>query len=415
MRITVATIIFYFVLWLLVDCYCAHALKKQVVKKRLSKNFCKVHIAASVILLIWLIITISLPRRSENGNILPIMWMLYTWLSVYAVKILYIIFSILGNIPRLFGFKSIRLGLFIGLPLGIIVFISMWWGSLVTRHQIEVVNVDITSSKIPESFNNYRIVQFSDAHLGSWGKDTTFISNLVDSINSLKPDLIVFTGDIVNKSTPEMTPFISILSKLSAKDGVISILGNHDYGDYVDWKSPEEKAANLEQLIKNQETMGWTLLKNEHVNIKRDNDSIAVIGVENWGEPPFKSIGDLNKALNTLSGGVRQDSISAYGDTYKILLTHNPEHWRMVVSKTSDIDLTMSGHTHAMQTIIKIGSWKWSPAIFRYKYWGGLYDLLGMDKGVQNLYVNIGCGEVGLPSRIGATPEITVFTLKSKK
>ena len=285
----------------------------------------------------------------------------------------------------------------------------MWWGVGVTRRAIQVNEVEVESPKIPRSFNGYTIAQISDIHVGTWGTDTTFVSALVDSVNALHPDLILFTGDIVNRRTEELKPFISVLSRLKAPDGVLSILGNHDYGDYVDWSNPDDRLANNRELAADQERMGWDLLNNTRRFISKGSDSIMVIGVENIGDPPFPTYGDLEKALPASS-----DSIYHQNDTrFKILMTHNPAHWDKEVSHTTNIDLSLAGHTHAMQMMIKIGGWEWSPAKFRYEQWGGMYERLN-DRGHKTrLYVNIGAGEVGMPSRIlNAYPEITLFTLK---
>lgn len=218
-------------------------------------------------------------------------------------------------------------------------------------------------------------------------------------INAQHADLVVVTGDIVNRKTDEINPFIPTLRQIKAKDGVISILGNHDYGDYYKWSSAADKKANLDRLVSIQrDSLGWTLLLNEHIFLRQGGDSIAVIGVENWGEPPFPTYGDLGKAYPDVN-----DS------RFKLLLTHNPKHWESIVSKQSNIDLTLSGHTHAMQMMLSVAGIKLSPSVWKYQHWQGLSNEDG-----KMLYVNIGTGEVGIPMRIGATPEITVFTLKRK-
>jgi hypothetical protein len=239
------------------------------------------------------------------------------------------------------------------------------------------------------------VVHISDLHLGTYGNDTTYISTIVNKVNSLKADVILFTGDIVNRNSNELKPFVSTLSRLKAKDGVYSILGNHDYGDYEDWKSEAEKAANFQALKDMQAEMGWTMLNNQSTAITRGNDSITIIGVENIGDPPFHIYGDMSKAYSDISD-----------KQYKILLTHNPAHWTSDIEnqKESNIALTLSGHTHAMQ----MEFFGISPARFRYRTWGGLYN----DNYNHPLYVNIGIGTVGFPARIGATPEITLITLK---
>lgn len=242
--------------------------------------------------------------------------------------------------------------------------------------------------------------------------DTSFVADLVDRVNSLHPDLIVFTGDIVNRKTDEIEPFLHTLSRLSAPDGVFSILGNHDYGDYVDWKDPADREENNRRLAHYQDSIGWTLLNNERRYIVRGNDSITLIGVENWGDPPFPVYGSLEKALSA-----SRDSLYHQNDSrFKVLLTHNPEHWNQEVSHSTNIDLTLTGHTHAMQMMISLGNWKWSPAKYRYEQWGGLYERLNDRGRTVRMYVNIGSGEVGMPSRLlSAYPEITLLRLEPEK
>lgn len=274
----------------------------------------------------------------------------------------------------------------------------MWWGAVINRHRISVTPVELESPRWPRSFDGYKIAQISDLHVGTWGTDTTFLSKLVDNINALDPDLIVFTGDIVNRQSDEFAPMISTFSRLKAPDGVFAVMGNHDYGDYRSW--PDENAhladrTNLHNLYK---LTGHRLLLNETEYITRGNDSIAVIGVENIGEPPFATYGDLGQAYADTS-----DSLP------KILLSHNPAHWTHDIkdNPAQNIDLTLSGHTHAMQ--IQIAGL--SPSSMRYSTPWGLYtDSLG-----HSLVVNRGAGTVGMPMRLGATPEITLITLRSKK
>lgn len=349
------------------------------------------------------------PKRDSEIDIIASMWCLYCLITLYIGKFVYTVFSLLSKIPVLFGkqiFKPLR---YIGLTLDLFILFFAIHGAVYTVHSLEVNRIDIVSDKIPSEFDGFKIAQFSDIHLGSWGNDTSFVSKMVTEINALNPDVIVFTGDIVNRKASEIQPFVNVLSRLKAPYGVFSILGNHDYGDYVDWKHPSEKEENLNRLLTLQKNMNWKLLDNKHTYLKRNNDSIILIGVGNWGEPPFKCYGSLNNALK--SGN---DTITTNGDPrFKILLTHNPEHWRTVVSQETDIDLSLSGHTHAMQFMIRIGNWKWSPASFKYKQWGGLYEGINATGKITRIYVNIGAGEVGFRARIGAAvPEITLFTLK---
>lgn len=369
----------------------------------LARKRCKSHIPARIQLIsaivayLLLAVAVALPRRGGDDTTLrAIMWMFFIVISFYFSKFTFIVFDLVSRIPCLFKKSRIKWLSLTGGILSVIVFLAMWWGALVNRFRLDIREIEIPVENLPAEFDGYRIIQISDLHTGTYGNDTTFVSRFVDHINLLDGDVIMFTGDIVNRHSEELIPFIGPLSRLDAPDGVISILGNHDYGDYHTWASPEEKAADREHLLNYQKQMGWNLLLNSHVIIRHGSDSIAVIGVENIGDPPFKIYGSLKDSYPN-----RNDTVT------KILLTHNPAHWEQEIANRNDnnIALTLSGHTHAMQ-IELMGV---SPASWRYERWGGLY----YDKsGKHPLYVNIGTGTVGLPMRLGATPEITVITLK---
>ena len=275
-----------------------------------------------------------------------------------------------------------------GLTLAVVSIVMIIYGSFIGRTQFDVKEVTYSSSKLPSSFDGYRIVQLSDIHIGSWQGNASAIQNLVNLVNEQHPDLIAFTGDLVNHRAIELNDFQHILAGLKAKDGVYSILGNHDYGPYFRWKNKQEQDDNLQQR---QAAMGWKLLNNSHTILIQGNDSIALIGVENEGEPPFSQYADLPKAMQGTEG------------MFQILLSHNPTHWRREVLPESDIDLMLAGHTHAMQ--LKLGNY--SPSSYIYPEWSGMYL-----EGTRGLYVNVGIGYVGLPFRFGAWPEITVLTLR---
>ena len=370
-------------------------------KKRCNSPFpAKIQLISAVFLYLLLVVTVCLPRRGGSDDALAgVMWLLFGYISVYVAKYLFVIFDLIASIPCLFKRKRIKALSFFGAVIGCLVFVSMWWGAIINRYRIQVNEVTVEIAGLPDSFDGYRITQFSDLHTGTFRNDTSFVSKLVDRINATGSDLIVFTGDIVNRRSAELIPFTGVLQRLEAPDGVFSILGNHDYGDYSDWESDDAKADNKSQLIRLQNDMQWKLLLNHHCFLVNGNDSIALIGVENIGDPPFHSYGSLEESYPDLSD-----------DNVKILLSHNPAHWVDSIAGNEDVkvDLTLSGHTHAMQ--IEVSGI--SPAALRYKTWGGLYcDSESEDK---QLYVNIGCGTVGLPMRLGATPEITVITLKKK-
>lgn len=276
--------------------------------------------------------------------------------------------------------------------LGIITFGCILYGAVegVSHFQVKPVEINL-SKRLPDGFDGFRIAQISDLHLGSWSNKAEKIEELVGIINQQKPDIILFTGDLVNHRADELEPFMDTLSKLEAPYGVYSILGNHDYGSYYQWASRQEATDNLNSLIDMQEKMGWKMLNNEHVILQQHGDSIALIGVENDGEPPFSQHAELEKATKGTE------------NLFSILMSHNPTHWRREVLPKTDIDLMLSGHTHAMQTIL----FGHSLSELMYPEWRGLYT-----EGNQALYVNIGIGYVGMPFRFGAWPEITLLTLK---
>lgn len=406
MRIPIVMAILLILISVGVDLYIASDLRRNIKRNPL---YSRGYLIVSILLWITCLAALMMPRRDVDKDIIPLMWGLFAYITIYIPKLIFCLFSILGGLPRLWRGETRKLGLWIGLPLALVTCFSLWWGALVTRNNVEIVDISIESPKIPTGFNNYKIVQISDLHVGTWGNNSKFIARLCDSVNSLNPDLIVFTGDIVNRQTRELGPFLKILSTLKAKDGIYSVLGNHDYGDYTDWPTQQEKKENLELLKNWERQIGWHLLNNARVELTAGTDTIQLIGVENWGEPPFHQYGHLVDAYP-----VNNDSIYNLNDhRFKILLTHNPEHWVREVTTISNIDLTLSGHTHAMQTEFRLGKWKWSPSEWRYKTWGGLYEKESKDKTLMRLYVNIGAGEVGLPFRVGATPEITLITLHS--
>lgn len=372
------------------------------VVKRYTKSpvWIRVHTYSAIFMMSFLIVSISLPRRNGSDDmLLSIMWALFAYVSIYIPKLLFIIFDALSYLPKLWKKTRVNVMTIAGLCVAVITFILMWWGALINRYSIDVEEVQVGISGLPKEFDGYRIAQISDLHVGTYGDDDAFIKELVEEINSLDVDLVVFTGDIVNRNTRELLPFVDALSRLKAHDGVVSILGNHDYGDYSDWKSDAEKQENMRLMYSLQKGMGWNLLLNETQMIYSGNDSIAIIGVENVGEPPFKVYGSLDDAYPTLGD-----------DVTKILLSHNPAHWVNDIKGNEEINiaLTLSGHTHAMQ--MSFG--RFSPAALRYETWGGFYE---SDDKKRNLYVNVGVGTVAVPVRVGATPEITLLTLKSVK
>jgi hypothetical protein len=264
------------------------------------------------------------------------------------------------------------------------------------RYKLRTVRLPLTN--LPDGLKGLRIAQISDIHSGSFD-DIDAVSDGIEAIMREKPDLILFTGDLVNNRAVEIEPYLKVFGQLKAPLGVYSVLGNHDYGDYVSWPSPEAKQENMAQLKKYHAAMGWHLLLNEHVVLQNEKHRIALIGVENWsGKAGFSRYGNMEKAVT----GLERTDIPL-----KILLSHDPSHWDAEVRKVyPDIALTLSGHTHGMQFGIDLPGLKWSPVQYIYKQWAGLYQQKD-----QYLYVNRGFGFIGYQGRLGILPEITLIEL----
>lgn len=284
-----------------------------------------------------------------------------------------------------------------GLGLAAIPFLSLIYGIFEGKYNFKVIKQAIFFPDLPDAFDGFTITQISDVHSGSFDNPEK-ISYAIDLINEQKTDLILFTGDIVNTHAKEMHPWLATFNKIDNHAfGKYAVLGNHDYGEYVTWKTKEEKAENFEAIKQLYAQIGFTLLLNEHAFIEKNGQKIALVGVENWGHN-FKQAGDLNKAA---AGLTKKD--------FKILMSHDPSHWEHVVKKDDKhFHLTLSGHTHGMQFGIEIpGYFKWSLAQYVYKQWAGLYENLG-----RYVYVNRGFGFHAYPGRVGIMPEITVIQLK---
>ncbi len=278
-------------------------------------------------------------------------------------------------------------------------FSALLYGMVKGKYNFKVLKYNLEFDDLPDSFDGYQITQISDVHSGSFDNREK-IEYAINLINKQKSDVLLFTGDMVNNMAEEMLPWKDLFSTLSAKDGKFSVLGNHDYGDYVSWETEEAKGNNLTDLKNIQKEMGFDLLLNDSRYLRKGEDRIALIGVENWGRGGFKKAGDLKKAVSNIDR-----------DDFKILMSHDPSHWEDQVLKDDyHYHLTLSGHTHGMQFGIEIPGWiKWSPAKWRYKYWAGVYEEMG-----QMINVNRGFGFLGYPGRVGIWPEITVITLKKR-
>lgn len=288
----------------------------------------------------------------------------------------------------------------IALGIAAIPFSSLIYGMTLGKYNYKVITQQIFFPDLPDAFDGFKITQISDVHSGSFDNPEK-INYAIDLINEQEADMILFTGDIVNTHAKEMLPWIETFNRIKKYEyGKFSVLGNHDYGEYVTWKTEADKTKNFHDIKELYGKIGFQLMLNEHTYIQKGNDKIALVGVENWGVK-FKKAGDLQKASEGLTK-----------EEFKILMSHDPSHWDAEVNKhPKDFHLMLSGHTHGLQFGIEIpGFFKWSPAEYVYKQWAGLYEKAG-----KYIYVNRGFGFHAYPGRVGIMPEITVIELKKGK
>ncbi|MCC8173599.1 MAG: metallophosphoesterase, partial [Odoribacter sp.] len=278
----------------------------------------------------------------------------------YAPKLVFIILNtLISLICRLFS-KNRKIGLYIGGSVSILLFFLILYSITVGKINYKIETTEIKIDNLPEAFDNFQIIQLSDMHLGSLSTCSKGIGRLVKKINAMEPDLIVFTGDMVNNFAAEMLPWIEELSQLKAKYGKFAIMGNHDYGDYTQWKNPADKEQNRRDFDAYIAQMGFTMLNNAHTYIALEGDTLYIAGVENWGKPPFPQYGNLPEAIEGIE------------DKCMVFMTHDPSHWRAEILDYN-IPLTLSGHTHAMQMGFKFGNFEWSPSKYIYPEYDGLY------------------------------------------
>lgn len=279
---------------------------------------------------------------------------------------------------------------------GSVPFLAMSWGIISGAHDYRIRRKTVYLPNLPKSFDGIKIGQLSDIHSGSFFNKTA-VKGGVELFMKEKPDIALFTGDLVNNESKEVEDYINIFNKVKAPLGVYSTTGNHDYGDYKNWSSPQAKVQNFKDLKEAHRLMGYDLLMNENRYIEESGDKLSIIGVENWGAGRFAKYGKLDEAY------AGTDEAAA-----KILLSHDPSHWDAQVRPNyPDIDLMFAGHTHGFQFGVELGDFQWSPSQYAYKQWAGLYS-----EGSQHLYVNRGFGYIGYPGRVGMPPEITIVTLK---
>ncbi len=393
-------------IFLLIDIYAFQAVKSAFRNKGINLFY----IITSIIVMVNFIYQIKTADRGINPKINLAIGLFLT-LYIPKIAILLIMFGEdIIRVPQAFykyftegnaaegGYLPSRRKFLSQVALGIaaIPFASFLYGMIIGKYNFKVLKYTLHYEDLPDAFNGYQITQISDIHSGSFDNREK-IEYAVDLVNAQQSDVILFTGDLVNNLASEMLPWKDTFRRLKAKDGIFSILGNHDYGDYVRWDSEEDKKQNLSDLSEIQRDIGFDLLRNESRFLERDGQRLAIIGVENWGKG-FKQKGDLSKASSHIN---RED--------FKILLSHDPSHWEhQVIDDDYHYHLTLSGHTHGMQFGIEIpGLIKWSPVKWRYKYWAGVYK----EKG-QYINVNRGFGFLAFPGRVGIWPEITVIELK---
>ena len=381
--------------WILADIYFFRAVETLTNNQIILWAYWLVDllIAAGFVLLI--------VRRSANrppGN--SIAWLMGLTLLVFVPKILALPVLLLEDITRLFRHFPPPAIWVSQLAVGVaaFVFLSLLYGMTGGRHRYKVHRLTLKFDDLPTAFDGFTVTQLSDIHAGSFSSRKG-VEKGIALVDKQKSDMILFTGDLVNNKASEMAPWMEIFGKLEAPFGKYSVLGNHDYGDYTSWESEGAKAENLVRLKQVHKELGFKLLLNDAVQIKKDSSVIALIGVENWGKGGFHKYGSLTKAAANVKD-----------DEFKILMSHDPSHWEAkTLENSKHINLTLAGHTHGMQFGIELFGFQWSPVKYVYPQWAGLYARDG-----KYLYVNRGFGFLGFKGRLGIWPEITVITLKKK-
>jgi hypothetical protein len=405
----------FFSLIIVVEFYFLSGVKTFVRDFSLSKKNSVLYITYSFMALSLIIGFVSLFYPPQNWNTF-FRFISSAALILMICKLLGSSFLIIDDIIRLFrwifslfiqkhetaidasaGISRLKFFSQLAVTFTIIPAVGFLYGMVRGAYKYRVHNVKVPSPNLPPEFDGFKIIQLSDIHVGSFVNDSA-LKKAFDIVESQNADIILFTGDLVNNISTELHGFEEQFKRLKAPYGVYSVLGNHDYGDYVQWDSAEEKKNNLDKLKNHQQSFGWKLLMNEHVGIEKDGAKIGLLGIENWGgNMRFPRYGKMKEA-----------SEGAEHYPFKILMSHDPSHWDMqVLLDYPEIDLTLSGHTHGMQFGIEIPGFKWSPVQYMYKNWSGLYK-----SGKQFLYVNRGLGFLGYPGRLGIWPEITVIELK---
>ncbi len=411
---TIVTSAVFIVLIILLDLYSWQAIKVVIDNPNYLRIAKRVHFGASIFIVITLLCLMFIPQLTPYKNFKTYFYAIVV--GIYMSKLLIVFFLLIDDFIRLvrwvfqklFYSQSISeidggqdLGRItflsqLGLILGGGLFAMLTKGMIKGVYDYQVHRTQLKLKNLPDAFKGFKILQISDIHSGSWQNEHK-VQKGIELIKAQNADVIFFTGDLVNNAAEEVVPWMDLLSEIKAPMGVYSILGNHDYGDYVAWPSPEEKAANLESLKAAHKKMGWNLMLNEHTYLTRGDSKIGLIGIENWGRgarwPKYGRLAEAKAGMENVP--------------VKILLSHDPSHWEaQVITDHKDIDLMLAGHTHGMQFGVEWGSFRWSPSRWAYKQWADLYT-----NQEQHLYVNRGFGFLGYPGRVGILPEITVIEL----
>ncbi len=407
MRIVPILIIFAIMAFLPSFVYLRHILKR---KNEITSSVIAMFALPTLSFLAFMLLTFA---TRLGYNIKIITWIIWTMLLTMLPQNVYAIFYAINDIIHVFTKRSYKWLHYVGLVSAIIVTVGIIMG-MVNRHNLRVREVTIYSKNLPKEFEGMRIAHITDLHLGNLTPRDNYLKKIVTKLNEIKPDMLVCTGDMINISAKEVEGLDGLFASVNAPLGRYAVMGNHDYGDYKKWKSKEAKEANLMSAYEAYGRVGFVLLNDSAVQITNnkgqsiDNtthstlnsqlSTISVIGVENWGKPPFPRYGDLAKATKGFEPA-----------QFNILLSHDPSHWREEVVKQEYkyIDLTLSGHTHSAQIGLNLGKFKWSPSQWIFDEWDGLYQ-----EGNQYLFISRGLGYVGIPFRLGMPAEISVIELK---
>jgi predicted MPP superfamily phosphohydrolase len=381
--------------WVIADIYFFQAVKTLAANDWILFGYWMVDVLliAGFTSLIWL-------RKGNRQPAKLISWLMALTLLTFVPKVFALPVLVIEDISRLFRHfppRSIWVSE-LALLIAAIPFFSLLYGMTGGRHRYKVHRVTLKFEDLPQAFDGFTITQLSDIHAGSFTSKKG-VEKGIALVNAQKSDLILFTGDLVNNQASEMDQWIPSFSRLKAPFGKYSVFGNHDYGDYMKWESKAAQAANLQRLKEVHREIGFKLLLNEAISIEKNGQSIALIGVENWGKGGFHKYGSLTKAAEHVPD-----------DQFKILMSHDPSHWEAkTLENLKHIHLALAGHTHGMQFGIELFGFQWSPVKYVYPQWAGLYEKNG-----KYLYVNRGFGFLGFKGRLGIWPEITVITLKNK-